>query len=208
MLRIFLFGLSSRRKQPKRYVQLRLKHLWFLKKYLTSIQNKFMIKKIGISQNLKEELMKLSFRTIGAIGFLLVLIGYLMPMVKIHYVEGFGSILDMFEGYSRVNGFQIATIYVGGEVYKNNLTMVGILIYLLFVFALVGIIIGVLQLKNIKVPIIIDWLVILFCLAFCVSFFFTNPDIKLAGYYIIVTGTIWALILQIVSLTENVRNKT
>jgi hypothetical protein len=37
MLRIFLFGLSNRRKQPERYVQYRLKLVEHIEKYLKKL---------------------------------------------------------------------------------------------------------------------------------------------------------------------------
>jgi chromate transport protein ChrA len=126
--------------------------------------------------------MKLSFRTIAKLGLLLVIIGFLMPIA-----------CDM-------NGFQLANYMT-----KNEQVFEGLLFYLLFVSAVIGLIIGALLLMKKNVNPNIDWLVIVVCIATGLFLYFTqfknNVDLQ-NGAYVILTGWIISLVFQIVSVIK------
>jgi hypothetical protein len=128
--------------------------------------------------------MKLNFRTIGKFCYLLVIIGFLMPMAA---YRGFGALLG------QMNGFQYANAVielVGG---------VGVLLYVFFVIALIGAIIGGLLLAKIKIPLFIDWVILIVCIAGCIYFLTDPPQIILSGFYVFTIGVVMSLIAQIVS---------
>jgi hypothetical protein len=126
--------------------------------------------------------MKLSFRIIAKIGFLLVIIGFFMPIA-----------CDQ-------NGFEIADYMM-----KDDKTFDGLLLYLLFASAIVGIILGVLLLMKKKFNPSIDWLVIIVCIASGVIAYIRllqdGPDLQ-SGAYMILTGWIIALAIQVISKVQ------
>jgi hypothetical protein len=122
--------------------------------------------------------MKLNFRLIGKIGLLLIIFGFFMPVA-----------CDQ-------NGFQIANYCMDeGE------TFYGLLMYLLFISALIGVIIGVLLLMKKDVKPQIDWAIIIVCIASgLIVYFKFLEDLELQyGAYFILVGWIIALLLQIIS---------
>jgi cobalamin biosynthesis protein CobD/CbiB len=138
--------------------------------------------------------MKLSFRTIGKLGFLLVIIGFFMPMFNFEHI--------LFS--LQVNGFEYAELAreLGGDS-----TIYGIFMYGFFIFAIMGLIIGILLLVKKSIPVLIDWLITLVCVAGIL--FFSIDSVKdgakiQTGVYIIVLGLLVALIAQIISfITES-----
>jgi hypothetical protein len=127
----------------------------------------------------KEELLNLSFRTIAKFLFLLVIIGFFMPIC-----------CDQ-------NGFQLAN----SDAVKSSLVVA---LYALFISAVVGIIIGALLLMKKNIPVVIDWLVILVCVLCGLIPFFANIrnyDFQ-AGLYMILAGYVLILIAQIVSFIK------
>jgi hypothetical protein len=128
--------------------------------------------------------MKLNFRVIGKIALLLVVFGFFMPIA-----------CDQ-------NGFQLAKTFNG---YDNTISSV--FLYVLFISALAGCIIGVLLLlkKNIKTG--IDWICLLVCIGSGLFVYFNSlKDNKVElqnGAYVILIGWIIAVIAQIVSRIKN-----
>jgi hypothetical protein len=123
--------------------------------------------------------MKLSFRIIGKLLFLLVIIGFFMPMA------------------CDANGFQLAQ----SDHVKSSLVFA---LYLLFFSAVVGLIIGVLLILKKKMPVFIDWIIVLVCLCSGLIPFFLNlrkADFQ-SGVYVILTGYALILLAQIVSLVK------
>lgn len=118
--------------------------------------------------------MSSKFRTFGKIGFLLVIIGFFMPVA----CDG--------------NGFEIAK--EGGGL--------GFALYGLFVSAIAGVIVGVLLLARAKVPVLVDWVIVVAC-ACCgfIPFFYYIDKIDLyqVGVYVMLTGSVFALLFQIIS---------
>jgi len=121
--------------------------------------------------------MKLSLRTIGKFGFLLVIIGFLMPVA-----------CDQ-------NGFEIANY-----MFKNDEVIAGILLYLLFISAIIGCFIGVLSIQGKGVQLSLEWIVLIACIVSGLVVYFMNlKDIDLQkGAYVILTGWIVALIGQLI----------
>ena len=125
--------------------------------------------------------MILNFRTIGKIGFLLVMIGFFMPVA-----------CDM-------NGFQVANTLM-----ENEAVFDGLLLYLLILSAFAGIAIGVLLLMKKTVKLSIDWAIIAICIASGLIVYFSQlEDAELQqGAYVILTGWIIALVGQIISIVK------
>jgi len=124
--------------------------------------------------------MKLNFRMIGKIGFIVVLIGFLCPIACDY------------------NGFQIANSLI-----DNNSAMSGLLFYLMALSAVAGAVIGVLLLMKKNVKPIVDWIVVIVCIASGLIVYFTqirSNSIDLQyGAYIILVGWIIALCAQVIS---------
>lgn len=122
----------------------------------------------------------MSFRTIAKFCFLLVIIGFCMPMA-----------CDM-------NGFQLAN---GGMVDSMGIFA----IYASVISSIGGIVIGLLLLLKKRLPVFIDWALVVFCfLCITIMFYITGIsqgylDSFQAGAYVAVTGTVLTLIFQIVS---------
>ena len=125
----------------------------------------------------------MSFRAIAKFGLLLVIIGFFMPVA-----------CDR-------TGFEIADFYMNNDNVLN-----GLLLYVTFMSAVVGVAIGVLLMikKKKSLDPKIDWIVIIACIASGLIVYFSTAlsdhNIKLqAGAYIILIGWIGALAAQILS---------
>jgi len=124
---------------------------------------------------------KVSFRTFGKIGFLLVVIGFFMPIA------------------CNQNGFEIAK-----AMNQMDETLSMILLYALFAAAIAGVLVGVVLLLKSKIKVSVDWLCLLVSIGSGLYLYFNkfnSPDIsKLqTGAYIILIGWIIALAAQIIS---------
>jgi len=128
----------------------------------------------------------LIIRMAGKFCFLLVIIGFFMPMA------------------CGMNGFQLANI--GRQ--SNDIELV-IGLYGLLITAIIGFLLGVLLLikllvpgfKRAKIPNFIDWLIILFSmLCGFILFFVHKNDVSLqTGVYVILAGYLLILLTQITS---------
>ncbi|MCL2138736.1 MAG: hypothetical protein FWH41_06010 [Treponema sp.] len=121
--------------------------------------------------------MNLNFRMIGKIGFLLVIIGFFMPVA------------------CEMNGFDLASALMQG-----GSSIDGILLYVLFISAIVGVILGVLLMMKKSIPGAAEWVVLLVCVASGLIVFFRGIDTLTlnAGAYFILIGWICALITQLI----------
>ena len=133
---------------------------------------------------------KMSFRTFGKIGFLLVAIGFFMPISSI----GVGRVQ-----ISGGNGFEFAK-----ALNKGDETLLAILVYLLFAAAVVGVVVGVLLLLKNKVKVYIDWVCLLACIGSGLALYLPRLDDKLkpelqTGAYVILIGWVIALAAQVIS---------
>jgi len=128
--------------------------------------------------------MGLNFRTIGKLGFLLVIIGFFMPIA------------------CNMNGFQLAETFMKSESAFN-----GILLYVLFISAIAGLIIGALLVMKKNVPIKADWIVLSVCIVCGLIVYFralSGQGISLqSGAYFILIGWIGILGAQIISKMKN-----
>jgi hypothetical protein len=119
--------------------------------------------------------MGLNFREIGKWGFLLVVIGFFMPVS------------------CSMNGFQIAE-YAAVEV--------SLALYGLFFSALVGLIIGILLIAKKAIPVLLDRIVALICVGS--GFILLLETIKegfelQSGGYVILLGCVTVLVLETLS---------
>jgi hypothetical protein len=126
----------------------------------------------------------MNLRTIGKIGFLLVIIGFFMPVA------------------CDENGFGLAKFFIddgGREI------IFGILMYLVFINAIFGIILGVILLQKREVNITLDWLCLIACIASGLIVFFSQlqdlPELQ-SGAYMILTGWIIAFLSLIIPNSE------
>jgi hypothetical protein len=124
--------------------------------------------------------MQMNFRLIGKLGFLLVFIGFFMPMA-----------CDM-------NAFEL----VDNRMLRDE----GVFgIYTVFISAIAGLLIGVLLLAKNKVPVYIDWAVTLVCsittiIMFCyIGYKQDRHESFQSGVYFVLIGSIVALLAQIIS---------
>jgi len=138
---------------------------------------------VWLKNNNKEKgvFMKINFRLIGKLGFLLVIVGYFMPVS--HYF----------------NGFEIAEFLV---LDKSDVIF-GLLMYLLIISAFFGSVIGILLLLKKNVKPTFDWAVIITCIVSGLIGFLglivrTFMDLEYGGYIILI-GWIVALMSQIIS---------
>jgi hypothetical protein len=128
--------------------------------------------------------MSVNFRVIAKFSFLLVFIGFFMPMC-----------CDR-------NGFQLAD---SGMIKSEAIFA----IYAIFVSSIIGLILGVLLLLKKPVPIIIDWIVTGFCFLCTVIAFYiagiADGNIKYfqSGVYMVLVGAILVMLAQIVSTMAN-----
>ena len=124
---------------------------------------------------------KVSFRTFGKIGFLLVAIGFFMPIA------------------CDSNGFEIAK-----ALNKGNETLSAILMYVLFAAAVAGVLVGVLLLLKNKIKVYVDWVCLLACIGSGLALYVPKlqdkfkPDLQ-TGAYIILIGWVIALATQVIS---------
>jgi hypothetical protein len=123
--------------------------------------------------------MNVSFRTIGKLGFLLVIIGFFMPIA------------------CEMDGFQLAKTFKQMDSAESAM-----LLYGLFSLAIVGLILGILLLMKKNMPVVIDWLILIACIACGIAVYLgtLNDDaIELeSGAYMIIIGWVVVLISQII----------
>ena len=122
----------------------------------------------------------MSFRAIGKICFVLVIIGFFMPVA------------------CEQNAFQLVSegiIEDGGAV----------AIYGVFIFAIAGFIVGLLLLANKKVPVAVDWVITIF-VSGVVTFMFWNIGYVQGNHkyfqpvvYMVLVSSLAALLAQIIS---------
>lgn len=121
--------------------------------------------------------MKINFRRIGQFCLLLVIIGFCCPIACDN------------------NGFQIANDAAGPDL-KGAL-------YVLFIFAIIGVVIGLILMANKKIPIIVDWLVTLTCMGCGLIPFFANINewgrYYQAGAYLILVGVILSFVFLLIA---------
>jgi len=125
----------------------------------------------------------MNFRLISKIGLLLVVIGFFMPVA------------------CGRTGFQIAEFMM-----KNNNTIQGLLTYVLFFSAVIGVVIGALLLTGkASIGSNIDLIVIVVCIASGLIVYFGSlkNNVQLNnGAYVILAGWIVALVSQVLSITK------
>jgi len=126
---------------------------------------------------------KMSFRTFGKIGFLLVVIGFFLPIFAIPI-------------FRDRNGFEIAKAMMDRE------TVSAILMYVSLAAAIAGVLVGVLLLLKNKIKVYVDWVCVLACIGSGLFVYISRFEggLKLqTGAYIILIGWIIALVAQIIS---------
>jgi large-conductance mechanosensitive channel len=120
----------------------------------------------------------MNFRTISKLCFLLVIIGFCMPLA----CDG--------------NGFDIAS---SGYV-DNSFSM---LLYGIFISAIIGFLIGILLLLKKNIPIHIDWVILIVCLCCSLIPFFVclkeYGNYYQSGVIFIIIGLTTSIIFQIIS---------
>jgi len=117
--------------------------------------------------------MSKNFRIYSKIGLLLVIIGFFMPIS------------------CNQNGFQLAEYMVRMGDMKSEVTIAGILLYVLFISALLGLLIGVMLLTSKNINIEADWVLLLISIGSGIYVYFKmikNIDILQSGAYVIATG--------------------
>ena len=119
--------------------------------------------------------MKLNFRTIGRLGLLFVVMGFFMPIS------------------CNMNGFQLAELQMNFNNYGT-----AILLYSVFLSALIGVIVGALLLSGKNVPIVADWITLLVSIGCGIYVFFEGFNIEVrelqSGAFVILIGWIISLI--------------
>jgi len=128
--------------------------------------------------------LKVSFRAFGKIGFLLVVIGFFMPIA------------------CDSNGFEIAK-----SLNKMDETVKAVLMYVLFAAAVAGVLVGVLLLLKNKINVSIDWVCLLACIGSGLALYLPRLDDKFkpdlqTGAYVILIGWVIALAAQVASLAN------
>jgi len=120
----------------------------------------------------------MNLRAFGKISFLLVIIGFFMPIA------------------CDLNGFQLAEIFFEDDV------IFGILMYLIFISAIIGLTLGFLLIFNNKVNRGFEWTCLLLCITSGISIYIFmlqgGPELQ-SGAYLILTGWIFAFIFQVIS---------
>ena len=123
--------------------------------------------------------MKINFRIIAKLCLLLVIIGFCMPMA------------------CDENGFQLATGDWGSGSFKAAM-------WIMFITAVIGVIIGIVLFLKVKIPFIVDWVVVVACIVGGMIPFFYNlndyGDFYQSGVTLILVGFGLTLISQVVSL--------
>ena len=125
--------------------------------------------------------MKINFRIIAKLCLLLVIIGFCMPMA-----------CDQ-------NGFDLAT----GDWASGQLKAA---LWILFISAVIGLLLGVVLLLKKKIPVIVDWVIIAAGVVSAMIPFFYNMndygDFYQSGITLILVGLGLALVGQVVSLVN------
>jgi len=123
---------------------------------------------------------KVSFRFLGKIGFLLVVIGFFMPVNLLKHT-----------------GFELAK-----TMSNINHTLSVILIYVLFAAAVAGVLVGVSLLLKKKVKVSADWICVAACIGSGLIVYFSelNNGFKMqTGACLILIGWIVALAAQLIA---------
>jgi len=129
------------------------------------------------------------FRFVGSFGFLLVAIGFFMPWAS---PRGLAALL-----INQLNGFHLASLALEGAEQLSE-TLVGVLLYACFIFAAIGLIIGVLSLAKITVPVLVDFAISLVCIVSFLHVLVVGilPDmdniVLHSGFYVVIVGLIVA----------------
>jgi len=118
--------------------------------------------------------MRLNFRTIGKVGFLLAIMGFFMPVA-----------CDM-------NAFQI--------IEHVDATSTALILGL-FAFAIIGLVLGAILLKK-SIPVFVDWVVILGSIITGLVLLSRNEMELQYGAYVIKSGFAVALLTQIISAVK------
>jgi|GEM_PF-1805264 len=125
--------------------------------------------------------------TLRTIGFALVLIGFFMPVTRVHS-----------------SGFRLIETLMGGRAFGagENILM-GLLTIAVFATAIVGLVIGVLILMNRKtnIPATTGWIVLLVCIGSGLIVFFAglnSPSLQNGGILILI-GWVVALVGQVLA---------
>ncbi len=123
-------------------------------------------------------------RTIAKLGFLLVVIGFFMPVA------------------CEMDGFQLAELFMDRDSAGNALLLYGV-----FALSVLGLIIGALLLAKKNVPTAVDWVVLLACIGCGIAVYFgalKDDHVELeTGAYVILTGWITSFIFQIISFKKS-----
>ena len=127
-----------------------------------------------------------NFAIVKAIGYLLVVIGFFMPIAR-----------------GRGNGFDVANRFIDGIGGFGANTLMGILMYAVFAAAVIGLVIGVLSVMSRKTKISAGtgWIVLLVCTGSGLVVFFAElngPALQNGGILILI-GWIAALVGQVLS---------
>ena len=140
----------------------------------------------------------MNYRAVGKLGFLLVIIGFSIP-----WISGRDFVALFF---SQMNGFQLAelSIQLGSlSRWDYSFTAIGYLLYAWFILAIAGLAIGVVLFFKKRVPIFIDWIIIIICMILPLyliteALTFTD-DIRLHfGLYATLFGSMIAFTCQII----------
>ena len=133
--------------------------------------------------------LKVSFRTFGKIGFLLVVIGFFLPISSV----GIGKLQ-----LSGNNGFDLAKALNRGDD-----TLLAILVYVVFAAAIAGVLVGALLFLKNKIKVYVDWVCLLACIGSGLIVYLPKLDDNITklqtGGYIILIGWVIALAAQIIS---------
>lgn len=120
------------------------------------------------------------FRLYSKFALLLVVFGFFMPVA------------------CNQNGFELAEILVKGD----NSLFLGILMYVLFVAAVLGVIIGIMLLMKKKVNVAYDWITILVSIGSGLIVYFKlfekAKDALQTGAWVILIGWIVALVFMLI----------
>jgi hypothetical protein len=120
------------------------------------------------------------FRLYSKFALLLVVFGFFMPVA------------------CNQNGFELAEILVKGD----NSLFLGILMYVLFVAAVLGVIIGIMLLMKKKVNVAYDWITILVSIGSGLIVYFRlfekAKDALQTGAWVILIGWIVALVFMLI----------
>ena len=126
----------------------------------------------------------MDFASVRIIGFMLVQIGFFMPIT------------------GRNSGFSLARRFMDGIGGLGADTLMGLLMYAVTLSAVVGVVIGVLaKMKRTKIPATTNWVVLLVCIASGLIVFFSGlngPSLQVGGVLILI-GWIVAAVGQVLA---------